>query len=376
MSNSIPQKVLVLQGGGALGSYQAGVYDALHSNNYEPEWIAGISIGAINAAIIAGNKFDKRTEKLKAFWELVTSVPEFPFLSHGDYARAAHNEFNATMGTITGIPGFFKPHSYTGTLNPFFSITMSKISFYDTSPLKETLENLIDFDLINKGDIRLSIGAVHVKSGNFVYFDSKHMTIKPEHIMASGALPEGFPPIEIDGEYYWDGGLVSNTPLHYVMDTEQQQDLCIHQIDLFNAKGDMPTNIFEVQERIKDIRFSSRTRMITDNCQKKLQIQHLFSKIADKIPNDLLDTEERSLLKEWSSKRSVNIVHLIYQSKSYETSSKDYEFSNLSMREHWQSGIDDANKMLENQNWRRSCSTKGNANIFDINKDILLKKSA
>lgn len=368
VQDRIQKNVLVLQGGGALGSYQAGVYEMLHDNQYEPDWLAGISIGAINAAIIAGNDFDDRVEKLHEFWNLITSTPELPFWGKNDVSRMAHNEMNAFTATSVGTPGFFKPHTKAGIFNPLLSIAMKKISYYDTSPLRETLLKLVNFDRINSGETRLSIGAVNVKTGNFIYFDSDKMEIKPEHIMASGALPEGLPPIEIDGEFYWDGGLVCNTPLQYVLDAEHQHNMCIHQIDLFNSEGAMPENIFQVQQRLKDIRFSSRTRLNTDVYKDKLEIQHLLSRVIDKLPKDLLPDDEMQLLTNWAIRRSVNIVHLIYRAKSYETATKDYEFSELSMQEHWQCGIKDASKMFENQDWKICHDDKEGVHIFDFSK--------
>jgi len=360
------KNVLVLQGGGALGSYQAGAYEVLHNNNYMPQWLCGISIGAINAALIAGNPFNKRLEKLHDFWDKITSFPEMPFRGQYDYLRTIHNEINAFVATSVGTPGFFKPHTMMGVLNPLMSIASQKISYYDTSPLRDTLLEMVDFDLINSGKIRLSVGAVHVKTGNFVYFDSDKITLKPEHIMASGALPEGLPPIEIDGEYYWDGGLVCNTPLQYVIDSERQDNMCIHQIDLFNANGNMPTSIFEVQQRMKDIRFSSRTRLNTDFFKDKLNIQKLLSRIVDKLPENILDDDDTALLKKWAVRRSINIVHLIYRAKTYETASKDYEFSRLSMQEHWQCGVKDANKMFAHTDWQYCPETsKEGIHIFD-----------
>lgn len=363
------KNVLVLQGGGALGSYQAGVYSVLHDHGYEPDWLAGISIGAINAAIIAGNAFEDRVKKLYEFWHLITSVPEMPFIGTDNLSRIIHNEINAFITTSVGTPGFFKPHSLMGIFNPLMSISQEKLSYYDTSPLKETLLKLVDFDRINSGNMRLSVGAVHVKTGNFVYFDSENTVIRPEHIMASGALPEGLPPVEIDGEFYWDGGLVSNTPLQYVIDAERQAHMRIHQIDLFNAQGDMPQNIFDVQQRMKDIRFSSRTRLHTDIYKEKLQIQHLLSRIIDKIPSDLLDTSDMEMLKTWSTQRSINIIQLIYRSKKYETASKDYEFSHLSMDEHWRCGLNDATRMLDHKDWQQCPEkSKEGIHIFDFSK--------
>ena len=217
------KRVLVLQGGGALGSYQAGAYDALCTHEFDPTWVAGISIGAINAAIIAGNPKEQRVARLKEFWELVSSPVLWRPIVKGDQTRSAFNEASAAWIAAFGVPGFFTPRVPPAPLWP--RGTPQAISYYDTAPLRETLTRLVDFDLVNEKHVRLSVGAVNVRTGNFAYFDNANEKIGPEHIMASGALPPGFPPVEIDGEHYWDGGLVSNTPLDYVLDQEKIEDL-------------------------------------------------------------------------------------------------------------------------------------------------------
>src|SRR6185312_12808524 len=261
------RRVLVLQGGGALGSYQAGAFQALCRSGFEPEWIAGISIGAINAAIIAGNDAEKRVDRLKEFWEMVSSPVSWNPVTPGDRARSLFNETSAALIATFGVPGFFAPRIPPAPLWPPGSPQSQ--SYYDTAPLKKTLERLVDFDRINDLKTRLSVGAVGVTSGNFKYFDNVEFKklgkrIGPEHIMASGALPPGFPSVVIDGEHYWDGGIASNTPLDFVLDTEVDRDLLIFQVDLFSARGDLPNSLLEATEREKDIRFSSRTRMNTD----------------------------------------------------------------------------------------------------------------
>src|SRR6266704_4456031 len=231
------QRVLVLQGGGALGSYQAGAYQALCHFDFEPEWIAGISIGAINAAIIAGNEREKRIDRLKEFWNMVSSPVSWNPVTPGDRARSLFNETSAALIATFGVPGFFTPRIPPAPLWPPGSPQSQ--SYYDTAPLKKTLERLVDFDRINDLKTRLSVGAVSVTSGNFKYFDNFEFRklgkkIGPEHIMASGALPPGFPSIVIEGEHYWDGGIASNTPLDYVLDAEVKNDLLIFQVDLFS----------------------------------------------------------------------------------------------------------------------------------------------
>jgi NTE family protein len=246
---------LVLQGGGALGSYQAGVYEALASSEYLPDWVAGISIGAINAAIIAGNAPENRLKRLRSFWDGITAhTGLWPTALVGSPVLWQQMA-SALTALVFGQPGFFTPR----TLQYWFS-SDKFVSYYDTSALKKTLERLVDFDRVNNaGDMRLSVGAVNVRTGQFAYFDSANIVIRPEHIMASGALPPGFPPIEIDGEHYWDGGLFSNTPLGYVLDYSPRRSRLTFQVDVFQSQGRLPTNLDEVAERDKDIRYSSRT---------------------------------------------------------------------------------------------------------------------
>ncbi len=255
--------VLVLQGGGALGAYQGGAYEALATAGIEPDWVAGISIGAVNSAIIAGNPPARRVQRLRQFWELVSSRLTLPPIASDNNSRKLFNETSAALVASTGAPGFFDPRYPPAVFMP--PGTIQAISIYDTSALRGTLLDLVDFDLLNSGPTRLSVGAVDVASGNFRYFDSASDKIGPEHIMASGALPPGFPPVEIDGQFYWDGGLVSNTPMQYVLDGGgPRTDMCVFQIDLFSAKGPVPETLFDLAQREKEIRFSSRTRFNTD----------------------------------------------------------------------------------------------------------------
>jgi NTE family protein len=341
--------VLVLQGGGALGSYQAGAYQALCRHDFEPEWVAGISIGAINAAIIAGNPREKRVERLKEFWEQASSpVPWQPMLSD-DRAHSLFNEASAAMIAAFGVPGFFTPRFPPAQFWP--SGNPGSLSYYDTAPLRETLERLVDFDRINSGQTRLSVGAVNITTGNFTYFDSAQQTIRPEHIMASGALPPGFPAVEVDGQYYWDGGIASNTPLDYVLEQETRTDLLIFQVDLFSARGPLPATLLEAAEREKDIRYSSRTRLNTDQNKKIHNARKALRDLISKLPDNLKDDPSVKFLSEAAKENTVTVVHLIYRRKNYEASSKDYDFSRLNMIEHWTSGGNDVDLSMRHPEW-------------------------
>jgi NTE family protein len=349
---------LVLQGGGALGSYQAGVYQGLHEAGIEPNWFAGISIGALNAAILGGNPPEKRLEKLTEFWETICQSALFPaftlgaevasLLGDGDM-RTLAGAWSSMRAVVEGQRGFFVPRLVPPFLNTFGGPESS--SFYDTAPLKETLERLCDFDRINARLERVSVGAVDVETGNFEYFDNANRKLGPEHFMASGALPPGFPAVKIDGRYYWDGGLVSNTPLMEVLSRPPRRDTLAFQVDLWSAKGPMPQNLLDVDERRKDIVYSSRTRLVTDVAGYIQHLRHALMKAIDKIPAELQNDPEVQKLRELSCSKVYNTIQLVYRDKQYETHSKDYEFSILNMREHWQAGLDDIRHTLQHPEW-------------------------
>ncbi|WP_077560501.1 patatin-like phospholipase family protein [Polaromonas sp. C04] len=365
---------LVLQGGGALGAYQAGVYEAMDAHGLRPDWVAGVSIGAINAAIIAGNPPERRVARLREFWDGVSSQLKFVDLpkSFGTEAREILNESRAAMVAALGVPGFFIPRMPPA---PFQQPgTRAALSYYDTAPLQHTLERLIDFDLINTTDprhkVRLSVGTVNVTTGNFRYFDStdpdRHGPIGPRHIMASGALPPGFPPIEIDGEFYWDGGLVSNTPLQYVIDQPRAHDMLVLQVDLFSARGRLPRNLSEVAEREKDIRFASRTRLNTDLVAEQQKIGAAARRLAAKLPPNMAGDPDLAELLATGSPDAVTILHLIHRSKHYETQSKDYEFSRQTMLEHWAAGQADVECSLASPRWAARSRAPAGITVLDL----------
>jgi NTE family protein len=343
----------VLQGGGALGAYQAGAYQALCQHDFEPQWIAGISIGAINAAIIAGNARDQRVAKLKQFWEMASSpVPWQPML-HDDHIHSLFNETSAAMIATFGVPGFFTPRFPPAQFFP--ASQLDQLSFYDTAPLRATLEKLVDFDRINANaeTTRLSVGAVNIVSGNFCYFDNTTQKIGPEHIMASAALPPGFPAIKIGDDYFWDGGIASNTPLDYVLDCEQREDLLIFQVDLFSARGRLPDTLLEAAEREKDIRFSSRTRLNTDKNKQIHNTRKALRDLIARLPDELKNDPAYAILHQAAEDNTVTVVHLIYRKRDYEASSKDYDFSRLNMVEHWKSGEQDVHLSMRHPEWLR-----------------------
>jgi NTE family protein len=363
---------LILQGGGALGAYQAGAYQALAEADLHPDWIAGISIGAVNAALIAGNPPEHRVARLREFWETVTTSPfGIPSLLgveiKDEYSHQLVNQARAFNILIGGAPGFFKPR----VPPPYFYPPGSPdaMSFYNVAPLKATLGKLVDFDLINSGATRFSVGAVNVRTGNFVYFDNDNCDIGPEHVMASGSLPPGFPATEIQGEYYWDGGLVSNTPLQWVLDSLPRQDTLAFQIDLWSAQGEMPRNLMEAELRQKEIRYSSRTRAATDHFETAQKLRRAAAKLLSMLPKDLRQTPEAELLAAASDEKVYNIIHLIYHAKNYEGTSKDYEFSRRTMEEHWKAGYCDAIRTLRHPEVLERPDGRDGVRTFDLARD-------
>jgi NTE family protein len=358
---------LVFQGGGALGAYQAGVYQALAEAGCEPTWLSGVSIGAVNAAIIAGNEPSRRLQRLEQFWQIISGRKIWAYTPEGDFFRDIRNRTSSWMTMTMGQPGFFKPRFP----NPWLELPGAEgaTSFYDSSELKKTLEMLIDFDVLNDGKKRFSVGAVNVRTGNFVYFDTDNIRIGPEHIMASGALPPALPSIRIEGEYYWDGGIVSNTPLQYLLDQEEDRSSLVFQVDLFSARGVLPRSMPDVLSRHKDIMYSSRTRQNTDNFKRIHGLKMKLLSALKRVPKDQLTPEEEELIADYSDAGVVNIVHLIYQHKNYEGHAKDYEFSGTSMREHWDMGLEDTKRTLRHTEWLLPPFSDDAVAIHDLHRE-------
>src|SRR5689334_14010619 len=358
---------LVLQGGGALGAYQAGVYEALHEAGLEPDWVCGVSIGGINSAIIAGNPPERRLQRLRTFWDRITDRKVWHYTPDGDIYRKARNMTSSFMTTTLGQPGFFKPHQ----VNPWWSPAGAKTatSYYDTQPLRETLLELVDFDLINSRPVHFAVGAVNVLSGNFLYFDNVKEVISPEHVMASGALPPALPMVRIGTDHFWDGGIVSNTPLQHLLDQEDGKNSLVFQVDLFSARGALPRDIHEVTSRHKDIVYSSRTRHNTDVYKQMNNLKTDLCKALQKVPDDRLSDDERALRDRLVDLPEITILQMIYQQKAYEGDSKDHEFSATSMREHWQSGLEDTRRTLKRRDWLELPEQGTGIVIHDVHRE-------
>jgi NTE family protein len=365
--------VLLLQGGGALGAYQAGVYEALAEAELHPDWTAGISIGAINAAIIAGNPPEQRVDQLRAFWRFITQPPAagLGFFDGGSLTRSAGttarqlaNQLSAGSAAFAGVTGFFAPR----LPNPWFwpDGTIQATSYYDTRELQSTLERVIDFDRINADAMRLSLGTVNVATGNFIYFDTTTHKIGPEHVMASGALPPGFPAVEIEGQHYWDGGLVSNTPLQWVVQNRPPGDTLAFQVDLWNARGDMPSSMAEVMTRQKEIQYSSRTRSYSDRFKHMQTLRGALASLLPKLPEEMKELPEVQILKQEASHDVHNLIQLIYRARKYEGDSKDYEFSRQSMEEHWLAGYQDTVRTLRHPEVLERPRNPTGLFVFDI----------
>jgi NTE family protein len=371
--------ILVLQGGGALGAYQAGVFEGLIEAGFAPNWIAGVSIGAINAALIAGNAPERRIARLREFWNLVTSgMPEDAppaDYSPADPLRQWTNRLSAAASATLGVPGFYSPRVPPAWLAP--AGADQALSFYDTAALAATLERLIEFDRINRGPIRLSLGAVDVESGNSAYFDSIETPIGPRHVMASGALPPAFAPVEIGGRRYWDGGIVSNSPLWYILDNAPPMRALIVQVDLFSARGGLPRDLDQVMERRKDIMYSSKTRFNTTRVRELQRLRSALHRLLGKLPADLKDDPDVKTLERMCHCTHIDILHLINRRGGYSSSAKDYEFSRATMRWRWNAGLEDVRRSIAHPEWMKRSQLAEGIRVFDLaggGRDAVLEK--
>ena len=344
---------LLLQGGGALGAYQGGVYEALARANVLPNWIAGISIGAVNSALIAGNPPEKRVERLREFWEAVSTSPLGVFGI--PYGRSLNLKDQATHQLRQPGPRA-RDRDARGAvvLRPALSAA-APLAAAETEHAEFLRRRAAESDARAPGrfrpdqqwrDVRFSVGAVNVSSGNFTYFDSTTHKIDARHIIASGSLPPGFPATEVDGEYYWDGGLVSNTPLQWVFDSRPRVDTLAFQVDLWSSSGELPRDLTQADVRQKEIQFASRTRFATDHFKLSQGLRHAFRRVYDRLPGGLRSDPDVEMLASETEEKAYNVVELIYRAKPYEGVAQDYEFSRRTMEEHWRTGHEDAARAL------------------------------
>lgn len=364
---------LVLQGGGALGAYQAGVYEAIYEAGIDVHWICGTSIGGINGALIAGNPPERRVERLRDFWETVTKPPmrlpnflwfaDTPWNGNGQ-ARQWTNKISAFSTMINGAPGFFTPRPFP----PVNSAADSpdEVSYYDTTPLRETLARLVDFDLINVDAMRFTTLATNVRSGAPVYFDNREQKITAAHILASASLPPSFPPTEINGEYYWDGGVVSNSPMQFVVDNRGGHTALVFQVDLWDANGEVPLDIPSANLRTMEIHSASRINVSLDQYKKMQKFRHAVRRFLDELPEQCQNDPDVQFLSEQARVKVATIVQLKYQASKHETVGKLFEFSRQAMEEHWQAGYDDTKRALAEPAVFELPDVKEGARIFDV----------
>ena len=361
-----PRVALVLQGGGALGAYQAGVYQALHEHGLTPDWVVGTSIGAINGAIIAGNERAVRLDRLKAFWDEVAHSDLLDMRKVPDSARR-FNTMLTTIDTVTqGVPGMYALRWF----NPFFAgwpVDAESASFYDTSPLEETLRRLVDLECLNaSGGIRLTVSAIKVTCGQLDNFDTAHQTVNIKHVMASGALPPGFPPVRIDGELYWDGGLYSNTPLEMVLADEPRVDTICFMVDLWSADGPEPNTLEQVYTRQKDVLYASRSRRHIDAYLRGYRLRRLIRTLRAKVPDHLLGEEELRELEKVGTDTTMHIVRLAYAGRDWQMASKDINFSKGSIEWRWDQGYQDAMRAIDHGAWHAEAPEGAGVLVHEI----------
>ena len=348
LSKALPGNVvLVLQGGGALGSYQAGVYQALHEAGVEPDWIIGTSIGAINAALIAGSEPEQRLAHLKEFWKRLEQKPVWNFR----HPFPGFDDKLSYWSTLTrGIAGFFKPNPLAHASDAYV-LGPERAGYYSTAPLERTLEELIDFDLVNRSRPRLTVGAAHVRTSQMRYFDSRNETITVKHVMASGALPPAFPAVRIEGELYWDGGILSNTPTEAVFDDNPRKDSVIFSVHLWNPAGSEPTTMAEVFNRHKDVQYSSRIASQILRQQQLHRLRHVINELASLIPDSERNKPAVRELASYGCQTRMHVVRLLAPQLDRETHTKDVDFSPGGIKQRWAAGYAHTRSVLSRKPW-------------------------
>ena len=345
---SLPgQVVLVLQGGGALGAYQAGVYQALQEAGVEPDWIVGTSVGAINASLIVGNAPQDRLARLNEFWNRMQRTSQWDL--RGVLPGFA-DKWSYWTTLTHGIPGFFTPNplAHAGDGYP---LGPDRAGYYSTAPLQATLSELVDFDLINRGSPRLTVGAAHVRTSQMTYFDSRHCKLDVKHIMASGALPPAFPAVRVDGELYWDGGILSNTPTEVVLDDNPRKDSLIFTVHLWNPVGDEPNTMADVLNRQKDVQYSSRIASQITRHQQTHRLRHVINELAARLPEFERDRPEMKELMSYGCQTRMHVVQLLAPQLSRENHTKDVDFSPTGIRQRWDAGYAHTRAVLAREPW-------------------------
>ena len=341
------QTVLVLQGGGALGAYQVGVYEALHEAGIAPKWVIGTSIGAINAALIAGSAPDERLGKLCEFWSRVQNDHFVPGGLPAWLATATRN----WHAISSGVPAFFSPNPLAFA-SPHNRLGPEAAGYYTVAPLRRTLEELVDFDKLNNGGTRITVGASSVRTAEMRYFDSRDMPLSVEHILASGALPPGFPAVRIDGELYWDGGILSNTPVEVVFDDNPRRDSLVFAVHIWNPHGPEPETIWEAMNRQKDVQYSSRAAAHIKRQRQLHRLRHIVAELSKMLPEEKRRNNKVADMAAYGCLTRMHVVRLLAPALDYEDHSKDIDFSANGIRRRREAGYRDTIETLEKAPWR------------------------
>ncbi|SAK84683.1 patatin [Caballeronia hypogeia] len=341
------QVVLVFQGGGALGAYQLGVYQAIHELGIQVDWVIGTSIGAINAALIAGNPPERRFKRMAEFWNLITGRARFDLLAAWPGVDRA-----LARGMIIGggIAGFFEPNP-ASWFGPFAPLGVDRASHYRIEPLRKTLASFVDFDLLNAGPTRLTVGAVNARSGAMRYFDSRDERLSVEHVMSSGALPPAFPAIRIDGEPYWDGGIYSNTPIEVVLDDKPRKSSVIFSVHLWNPAGPEPQNLWQISERQKDIQYASRTDSHIARQQQIHRLRHVVRELVKRLPESERNTPEVQELAAWGCQTTMRLIKLAAPRLDGDDPLKDIDFTPAGVAAHQRAGYEGAMRAIAAHPW-------------------------
>jgi NTE family protein len=358
------QIVLVFQGGGALGAYQAGVYQALHEAGIEPDWIIGTSIGAINAGLIAGNEPENRLDRLEEFWRRMKRNEFWGLANWPGLADTA--SYWSTL--LAGIPGFFKPNPLA-LLGAHYPLGRDSAGFYSTAPLAKTLTELVDFALIARCTPRLTVGAAHVRTSEMRYFDSRETAITVEHVMASGALPPAFPAVRIDGELYWDGGILSNTPTEAIFDDDPRRDSLIFAVHMWNPMGPEPESIWEVLHRQKDIQYSSRVASHIARQRQVHKLRHVVSELVKLMPDDVRNRAVVKDLAQYGCLTRMHVVQLLAPRLDNENRTKDIDFSPAGISLRWEAGYADTRRALQRAPWNDACDPLEGVILHQLERD-------
>lgn len=360
------QTVLVLQGGGALGAYQLGVYQAMHEAGIEPDWVVGTSIGAINGAIIAGNQPTKRMSRLHEFWNRVELNKANPF---GAFMNLFGNTLINMNTVLNGVPGFFAPNPSV-MLGQHANVGIERASYYTTDLLRETLNDLIDVEYLQSKKMRFTVGAVNANTGTMRYFDNFEEVLTIDHVMASGALPPAFPAIRIDGEPYWDGGIYSNTPVEVVLDDNPRRDSTIFAVQLWNPHGPEPTSLWQINARQKDIQYSSRANSHIANQQKIHKLRHIIRELTQHIPEKTRNGSDIKELAAWGCGTTMHVVRMVAPSVVGEDHTKDVDFTGQGIRTRLQAGYADTQRAIAAAPWQQPVDCKDGVVIHDFETKI------